>query len=828
MTAEQFDNPRPPGEASYEPKESLEAMKKSKLTRSLLAACSIVALSAVMYGCSGGGGTPTLDEQAEQLEKEAQEYAAALAEAIVEAEAALDAAQTALEELPDDASDEDREAAEAAVAEAQALVDALVALDAIAARDAALAAQMAAEAAQAAAEGERDAANAAKAAADEARATAEAAQAAAEAAQAAAEAAQAFAEAAQEDAEAAQMAAEGERDAANAAAAAAAQAQAEAEAAQAAAEAAQAAAETAQAVAEAERDAANDAAAVAEAARAAAEEARAAAALAQGLAAAERDAANERAAAAEAAQAEAEAAQADAEQRATDAEQAQADAEQRATDAEQAQADAEQRAMNAEQAQTDAEQRAMNAEQALTDAQDDLKTAQDELKTAQDDLKTAQDDLKTAQDDLKTAQDKLDAAIERAEMAEKERDEALEKLAAAEEGTAKTARILRGGKIETAIAASRVANASSTVKTIPTASGATGMEATRDAAGMITVDVNGTADDDYAGGTTTAETGDWNDVVLDKTNSDGSTDKLVIYTDIEEPADVAFTKQYPSVSNFLDSTHVKKAASGFFPSDPSATWSYTGADGERPKSFRGTYDGVPGVFACEATVDCTLSTNPKGELNAAGEEWTFTPDAPNTATVKDPDDDYAYFGWWLQTPKDNTGTYVVDVFAAGTSGHEANVTNDIEGTATYSGPAAGLYQTKTYTAGVQTDAGVGEFTATASLTAKFGDAASPGTIGGTVTDFTLDGEASTPWRVILEDALLADGDNEFTGTTEVDFGAGPTASDRGTWGGSFYDAGDNADGELGTADDQPGTVAGMFDAVTGTASLIGAFGATKD
>ena len=31
-------------------------MKKTNLTRSLLAACSIVALSAVMYGCVGGGG----------------------------------------------------------------------------------------------------------------------------------------------------------------------------------------------------------------------------------------------------------------------------------------------------------------------------------------------------------------------------------------------------------------------------------------------------------------------------------------------------------------------------------------------------------------------------------------------------------------------------------------------------------------------------------------------------------------------------------------------------------------------------------------------------
>ena len=37
-------------------------MKKTKLTRSLLAACSIVALSAVMYGCIGGGDDPATDD----------------------------------------------------------------------------------------------------------------------------------------------------------------------------------------------------------------------------------------------------------------------------------------------------------------------------------------------------------------------------------------------------------------------------------------------------------------------------------------------------------------------------------------------------------------------------------------------------------------------------------------------------------------------------------------------------------------------------------------------------------------------------------------------
>ena len=51
-----FTTARPPGEASS--KESLGAMKKTKLTRSLLAACSIVALTAVMYGCVHNGDDP--------------------------------------------------------------------------------------------------------------------------------------------------------------------------------------------------------------------------------------------------------------------------------------------------------------------------------------------------------------------------------------------------------------------------------------------------------------------------------------------------------------------------------------------------------------------------------------------------------------------------------------------------------------------------------------------------------------------------------------------------------------------------------------------------
>ena len=65
---------------------------------------------------------------------------------------------------------------------------------------------------------------------------------------------------------------------------------------------------------------------------------------------------------------------------------------------------------------------------------------------------------------------------------------------------------------------------------------------------MMTVDVNGGDDDAYAGGETTADSGDWNSFMLTKTNNEGedteSTDTVVIYTDIDRPADRKFDDKY--------------------------------------------------------------------------------------------------------------------------------------------------------------------------------------------------------------------------------------------------------------------------------------------
>ena len=719
--------------------------------------------------------------------------------------------------------------------------------DAQSARDAAVARATAAEAAKAAAD-------AAQATAEAAQAAAEMAQADAEAAQAAAEAAQAAAETERDAAVAARMAAEADKMAAEAAQMQAEAAQAAAEAAQMQAEAAQMAAEAAQATAEAERDTANAARDVseqarkdAEAARTAAEAARVAAEAAKATAEAERDGANAAKTAAEAAQADAEAAQAAAESAQADAEAAQAAAEADAAAARSAQADAEAAQAAAEAAQATAEANLATAQAELTTAQNEVTRLTGELGTAGGDLASVRTMLAAAQADVERLTNMIDGDGTdanpglRAQLAtvQEELRKLREDAAKMASATARTERIARELAIRRSITLDTVGGdnrVGTAAKALPDAtSDATAVVATRDAAGKMTVDVNGaTTTDEYAGGETTAGSGDWNAFTLTKT--DGATeaqDTLVIYTDIEAPRDVLFTSAagYAGVTNFLGATSdattapVGKAASSYFPSNPSVTWTYTGNAGERPKQFRGTYDSVPGVFLCGATGDCTLTTDGEGKLTASpsGQDWTFTPDAPNTATVKDPDEAYAYFGWWLNKPKANTADHDVEVFAGGTTGHEATPAATLEGNASYSGTAAGKYVTRSFTAGVHADSGVGHFTATANLTAKFGNATDAGTIGGSISGFVLDDANSVGWRVVLGDASAAAA--AFNGTTQVDFGGGVTETTGGvgTWQGSFY----AADTTSALARQYPGTVAGTFDAVTENASVIGGFGATK-
>ena len=355
--------------------------------------------------------------------------------------------------------------------------------------------------------------------------------------------------------------------------------------------------------------------------------------------------------------------------------------------------------------------------------------------------------------------------------------------------------------------------------------------------GAVTVDVNGVDDDVYEGGETAAGSGDWNSVTMTRTNADDTTDTLVIYTDIEAPADKPFNDIYKDHRENILATEplVKKAQSASFPTGLSQSKDFGGMSGNSA-AFDGMFDGVPGTFECKASSGvCTLMTNDKGELKPSPmDDWGFTA-IFSKATVKVPDVAYTYFGWWLNKPEKSTAEHGVRVFAgASAAAMPAEVTAAMEGTARYTGPAAGKYVTKTFTAGVQTEAGVGHFTATTNLTAKFGDEkAAGGSISGTVTSFTLDDVSAVPWKVTLGSVALTDGDTTFTGDTEVNFGGGFTTTDTtvnandmpaGAWGGSFYDAAPAT-----PAGGAPNTVIGTFDASTDdkNASVIGAFGTKK-
>ena len=391
----------------------------------------------------------------------------------------------------------------------------------------------------------------------------------------------------------------------------------------------------------------------------------------------------------------------------------------------------------------------------LTDAGDNAAATQGMLDTANGDVTRLTGELamaNTRADEAEAQVTKLEGELVTAneEIADI-REKAKDVLAAAD--LADT--IAREDEVTTAIEVSRV----DTAVAMPSGGDVTGVTAERDADGVVTIDVNGEEEDDYTGGTTNADSGDWNSATLMK-----GTNTLVVYTNVEAPSDQDFADAYRTevLNDALLVATVGKVAAAGFPSEPDTSWEYTGEEGGRETTVVGTFDGVDGQFTC-TMVPCTVMTDSMGKLKAVA-GWEFRADSQNTATVKKPDAAYAYFGWWLNKPEDNTMDHNVEVFA-GAVGAAADVDALILGTAKYAGPAAGKYATKTFTAGVQTDAGVGHFTANAALTAKFGNAETVGTIDGLVKGFELDDGSSPNWEVILEEAVISGA--TFSGTTEV-------------------------------------------------------------
>ena len=315
-----------------------------------------------------------------------------------------------------------------------------------------------------------------------------------------------------------------------------------------------------------------------------------------------------------------------------------------------------------------------------------------------------------------------------------------------------------------------------------------------------------------------------------------ATEHVTVYTNIGAPKPTLFSEveayDEDSASGgvlAIVPDHASLAASDSFPDAPatkgsSSTQTYAGG---ADRTFAGTFHGGEGNYTCGADAEtCSVTTSDKGALTFVG-EWTFTFAAK--AMVNVVDSDYLHFGWWVDAPAMADGTYAFQTFAGGALTFPNGSMNQLVGTATYKGAAAGMYVTKDVTAGLVTGATAGGFTASATLHANFGDGTATGNIDGSIHDFmNAEGEAMAGWGVTLRNSILGT-TSTFSGDTMGTTGPGTTGT--GNWTGTFYgplgvDPGNTPDvDEVQTT--LPTDVAGRFDAHLPGAHIAGAYGASK-
>ena len=346
---------------------------------------------------------------------------------------------------------------------------------------------------------------------------------------------------------------------------------------------------------------------------------------------------------------------------------------------------------------------------------------------------------------------------------------------------------------------------------------------------LLSADGSGTPGDgtmfEEAADAARAKIGGWADIVYERTTTSDSTDTFVIYSNKGKDTPTAFRMVHTLDSNgslALETSNVGLVSGAAeFPSAVNQV-EVTFMDDD---TSMGMFDGAPGTYTCVSM--CTLSTDSDAELVAVGGQWSFTPD-DDEFLVPVPDSDYVHFGYWLnETEVSGESDYMVAAIAGGTAESAIGTVQSLEGQASYSGAATGLYVIRTFTLDgeVQNRAG-GQFTADATLTAYFGgdDVAvnKHYSIVGTIKDF-VDQRGSpidSSWSVELESARFGSQQGgTFRGATEGDQGM------MGSWNGRFFGPVDATSGNQSTF---PSAVAGTFDAEFTNGAVIGSFGTEKD
>ena len=240
----------------------------------------------------------------------------------------------------------------------------------------------------------------------------------------------------------------------------------------------------------------------------------------------------------------------------------------------------------------------------------------------------------------------------------------------------------------------------------------------------------------------------------------------------------------------------------------------------------GTLQGASGTYRCGAGTNtgaspCTVQN--RGAHFVFEGTWTFRPSS-GTTTVRVPDAEYMYFGWWSRQGRlTKEDEWKFQTFHGPVSDRVTTVAN-LTGLATYRGPAAGFYALNEEHPDVPSE--FGEFTATATLTADFGPntSANTATVSGKIDKFSGRSDWSLTLKSTTGDFTFDDEDDQTFENGGVTWSIGTRDRDGGTWQADFFSDLPSAD----RANTVPSGIAGQFTAqFNDVGSLVGAFGAEK-
>ena len=353
------------------------------------------------------------------------------------------------------------------------------------------------------------------------------------------------------------------------------------------------------------------------------------------------------------------------------------------------------------------------------------------------------------------------------------------------------------------------------------------------ATGLTAADIN-SGNTSLKAGDDGASMGEWSSKgygFAPETSGSAASQEALVYTSDEGTTPVPFVEQYATelgASDNLADAQLTAAlvASAHFATDAGSKEHEIPEDHDSVE-IAGTFHGAPGIYRCSATGTgntCESSVAATGiSLGGDGTQtWTFTPNAG--ADVQVADDDYLFFGWWLQTGTD--GALSVDTFTgivAPDSGAEDTVAaadlDSLNGEAEYTGPAIGKYALYEPITGPKEG---GHFTATATLNADFTNSMISGEITGFMTD-----TGAKDWKVSLsKDAVSATGVVADSSTTDDEanstiWSIGDAAAASEGWSAQLYANGED--------DGVPQTGTGEFRATYGEVGhMFGAFGVSRD